>query len=149
MDILSSPWFCSTPVGSDVASECGSGCEKGSFASTRESSTSPGSDTESEPSLAQEMATQLPPQSRGVSLKSFTSLDHNSGACKKCAFYFSPVGCDKGEECDFCHVSLAHCSTKRASKAKRDRYRKLLVVKAEAEASAERGMDSISGSALR
>jgi len=53
------------------------------------------------------------------------SAKHDTGGCRRCLFYDSPVGCVKGVDCDFCHLQHFRSSCTRPSKAKRERYTRL------------------------
>jgi len=122
--VLSGPWF-TKPVISEAETELG----KASFGSEQASTIGASSDSETDSSSALAMVPP-PPESSVAKKKSSTSATkHEPGSCKQCVFYFSPAGCTKGEDCDFCHVSYTHCGNKRLSKSKRDRYRKLLAAK--------------------
>mmetsp|Transcript_60605 Transcript_60605/g.153682 ORF Transcript_60605/g.153682 Transcript_60605/m.153682 type:complete len:197 (-) Transcript_60605:42-632(-) len=92
---------------------------------------SSGSGSEAEPDSAVALTPALP-QPAVVGKSSTQPSDHAPGSCKQCVFFFSPAGCTKGEDCNFCHVSYGHCFNKRQSKTKRDRYRKLLAAKVQA-----------------
>lgn len=32
------------------------------------------------------------------------AADHDAGDCRPCAWYWKPGGCNKGEDCEFCHM---------------------------------------------
>jgi len=123
--VLSGPWFTKQLI-SEAETELG----EVSFGSEKASTVEGSSD--SEPESSSSVAMVPPPPQPSVAKESSTSAEnHAPGSCKQCIFYFSPAGCTKREDCDFCHVSYTHCGNKRLSKTKRDRYQKLLASKME------------------
>lgn len=32
------------------------------------------------------------------------SLQHHAGACRPCAWFWKPTGCENGVDCDYCHI---------------------------------------------
>lgn len=57
--------------------------------------------------------------------QSIGSASHGD-RCKPCLFANTPIGCQKGEECQFCHMPHNRTQATRPCKAKRDRYKKLV-----------------------
>merc|ERR1740123_1180619 len=52
---------------------------------------------------------------------------HTLGLCKPCLFVHTPAGCDNGDDCAFCHMQHSRKKGGRPCKAKRDRYRRLVM----------------------
>lgn len=61
-----------------------------------------------------------------VNLPSIGSALHEQGKCQPCLFVSSQVGCQKAEDCSFCHFAHKRHSRTRPCKAKRERYRRLI-----------------------
>lgn len=59
-------------------------------------------------------------------LPSVGSALHAERKCQPCLFVSSQVGCQKAEDCAFCHFSHKGHTKTRPCKAKRERYRRLI-----------------------
>lgn len=59
-------------------------------------------------------------------LPSIGSALHPQNQCKPCLFFFSDIGCQNEQRCEFCHLPHTLKGQSRAGKGKRDRYRKLI-----------------------
>jgi len=67
------------------------------------------------------------------------SAKHDSGTCKPCILYYSPIGCKDGANCRFCHRYHTRRSRTRVSKGKRERHRRFLDAAANAIVNETRG----------
>jgi len=56
-----------------------------------------------------------------------SKASHDEGVCKPCLFVHTPVGCQNGSLCTFCHFPHTRKNKPRPCKGKRDRYRKLIL----------------------
>jgi len=46
----------------------------------------------------------IPSDAEGGELPSVGSAQHSVGSCSPCAWFWKPVGCQKSDNCDFCHL---------------------------------------------
>lgn len=80
----------------------------------------------------QQVFSRIPLDKEGT-LTSAGSVGHAEARCKPCLFHRHGPGCPNGVRCAFCHLEHTSRSTRRPCKAKRDRYRRLVVSQMETE----------------